>query len=116
MEKLLESAYFESDNFTVLGWWKKRSPTFLILSLVAHDILAISVSIVASESTFSTEGRVLDSFKTSLTPQIVEALICCQDWIRLSHVPINVEEKIEDLEMFKEEMRNISIESSAGNY
>ncbi|GJT82875.1 zinc finger BED domain-containing protein RICESLEEPER 2-like protein, partial [Tanacetum coccineum] len=60
-----DSAYFESDNFTILGWWKKRSSAFLILSLVAHDILAIPVSTLASESTFSTEGRVLDSFKTS---------------------------------------------------
>nr|GFC68739.1 zinc finger BED domain-containing protein RICESLEEPER 2-like [Tanacetum cinerariifolium] len=97
-----DSAYFESDNFTGLGWWKKRSPTFLILSLVARDILAIPVSTVASKSTFSTGGRVLDSFRTSLTPQIVEALICCQDWIRSSSVPINVEEKIEDLEKFEE--------------
>nr|GEX86026.1 hypothetical protein [Tanacetum cinerariifolium] len=111
-----ESAYFESDNFTGLGWWKKRSPAFLILSLVARDILAIPVSTVASKSTFGTGGRVLDSFRTSLIPQIVEALICCQDLIRSSHVPINVEEKIEDLEKFEEEMRNISIESSAGNY
>nr|GEW96780.1 zinc finger BED domain-containing protein RICESLEEPER 2-like [Tanacetum cinerariifolium] len=55
----------------------------------------------------------LDSFKTSLTPQIVEALICCQDWILSSHAPIDVEEKIEDLEKFEEEMRSISIESSA---
>ncbi|GJU19766.1 zinc finger BED domain-containing protein RICESLEEPER 2-like protein [Tanacetum coccineum] len=92
-----DSTYFESENFTVLGWWKKRSLTFPILSLVARDILAIPVSAMASESTFSTGGRVLDSFRTSLTPQIVEAFICCQDWIRSSHVPINVEEKIEDL-------------------
>nr|GEY78808.1 hypothetical protein [Tanacetum cinerariifolium] len=60
--------------------------------------------------------RVLDSFRTSLTLQIVEALIYCQDWIRSSHVPINLEEKIKDLEKFEEEMRNISIESSAGDY
>nr|GEV72757.1 hypothetical protein [Tanacetum cinerariifolium] len=61
-------------------------------------------------------GRVIDSFKTSITPQIVEALICCQDWIRSSRAPINVEEKIEDVKEFEEEMRNISIESSTGNY
>ncbi|GJU60689.1 zinc finger BED domain-containing protein RICESLEEPER 2-like protein [Tanacetum coccineum] len=94
-------AYFKSDNFTILGWWKKRSLAFPILSLVACNILAIPVSTVASESIGC---RVLDSFRTSLTPQIVEALICCQDWIRLSHVPVNVEEKIEDLEKFEEEL------------
>ncbi|GKB64438.1 zinc finger BED domain-containing protein RICESLEEPER 2-like protein [Tanacetum coccineum] len=38
-----DGAYFESDNFTVFGWWKKRSPAFPILSLVACDILVIPV-------------------------------------------------------------------------
>ncbi|GKD39710.1 zinc finger BED domain-containing protein RICESLEEPER 2-like protein [Tanacetum coccineum] len=42
------SAYFESDNFTVLGQWKKRSPTFPILSRIARDILAILDSTMAS--------------------------------------------------------------------
>ncbi|CAI0545036.1 unnamed protein product, partial [Linum tenue] len=28
--------------------------------------------------------RVLDSFSTSLSPEVVEALICCEDWIRSS--------------------------------
>ncbi|CAI0546435.1 unnamed protein product, partial [Linum tenue] len=37
-----------------------------------------------SESAFSTGGRVLDSFRTSLSPEVVEALICCEDWIRSS--------------------------------
>ncbi|CAI0382939.1 unnamed protein product, partial [Linum tenue] len=46
--------------------------------------LAASISTVASESTFSTGGRVLDSFRTSLSPEVVEALICCEDWIRSS--------------------------------
>ncbi|CAI0476083.1 unnamed protein product, partial [Linum tenue] len=48
------------------------------------DILAVPISIVASESAFSTGGRVLDSFRTSLSPEVVEALICCEDWIRSS--------------------------------
>lgn len=94
--------WFECQDFTVLGWWKKRSPAFPILSLVARDILAIPISTVASESTFSTGGRVLDSFRSSLTPQTVEALICCQDWIRSSDKPVDVEERIEDLEKFED--------------
>nr|GEV56859.1 zinc finger BED domain-containing protein RICESLEEPER 2-like [Tanacetum cinerariifolium] len=49
-----DEAYFKSGDFTVLGWWKRRSPAFLVLSLVARDILAIPISTVASESTFST--------------------------------------------------------------
>ncbi|CAI0474514.1 unnamed protein product [Linum tenue] len=51
---------------------------------MARDILAVPISTVASESAFSTGGRVLDSFRTSLSPEVVEALICCEDWIRSS--------------------------------
>lgn len=52
------------------------------------DILAIQISTVASESAFSTSGRVLDPYRTSLSTSIVEALICTQDWVRKSRKPI----------------------------
>ena len=97
-----DEAYFKSDNFTVLGWWKRRSPAFPVLSLVARDILAIPISTVASESTFSTGGRVLDSFRSSLSPETVQALICCQDWVRSGDVAVNLEDLIDDLENFED--------------
>ena len=55
---------------------------FSILSKMARDILAVPVSTVASEAAFSTGGRVLDAFRSSLSPKIVQAIICAQDWIR----------------------------------
>ncbi|CAN1835107.1 Zinc finger BED domain-containing protein RICESLEEPER 2 [Linum perenne] len=55
---------------------------FPMLSEMARDILAIPKSTVALESTFSTGGRVLNEFRTSLSPQVVEAVICCEDWLR----------------------------------
>ncbi|KAL7181545.1 hypothetical protein ACSBR1_040439 [Camellia fascicularis] len=45
-------------------------------SQVAMDILAIIDSIVAFESTFNTGGCILDQFRNSLTPKLVESLIC----------------------------------------
>ena len=47
-------------------------------------MLAISVSTVASESTFSIEGGgvVLDSFHSLLSLNTVEALICTQNWLK----------------------------------
>ena len=63
---------------------------------MAQDILAIPISTVASESVFSTSGRILDDFRTSLTPFMLEALVCTQDWLRRS-TPINIEENIEEL-------------------
>ncbi|GJR02544.1 zinc finger BED domain-containing protein RICESLEEPER 2-like protein [Tanacetum coccineum] len=103
-----DDAYFKSGDFTVLGWWKSRSPAFPVLSLVARDILAIPISTVASESTFSTGGRVLDSFRSSLSLETVQALICCQDWVRSGDVAVNLEENIDDLEKFEDEMGTTS--------
>ncbi|XP_038684473.1 zinc finger BED domain-containing protein RICESLEEPER 2-like isoform X2 [Tripterygium wilfordii] len=71
----------DGENFNVLIWWKIHSYRFPILSAIARDLLAIPISTVASKSAFSTGGRVLDSFRSSLTPQIVEALICVEDWL-----------------------------------
>ncbi|XP_024026800.1 zinc finger BED domain-containing protein RICESLEEPER 2-like [Morus notabilis] len=69
-------------NFAVLDWWKNNATNYKVLSLVARDILVIHVSTVASESTFSTRGCILDPFSSSLSPKMVEALICTQNWLR----------------------------------
>ena len=68
---------------------------------MARDVLAVPISTVASESCFSTRGRVLDTFRSSLTPKIVEALICTQDWLRSSSADILVEEEINEIENFE---------------
>ncbi|CAN6453780.1 unnamed protein product [Victoria cruziana] len=49
---------------------------------MARDILAIPISTIASESTFSTGGRIFDSYRSRLDTKTVEALICAQDWLR----------------------------------
>ena len=49
-----------------------------------RDILAIPVTTVAFESAFSIGGRVLSGHHSRLTPQMVEALMCSQSWLRHS--------------------------------
>jgi len=41
---------------------------------MARDLLAIPISTIALESTFSTGGRILDSFQTSLTPKVIDSI------------------------------------------
>ncbi|KAJ9561442.1 hypothetical protein OSB04_006602 [Centaurea solstitialis] len=48
----------------ILLWWNVNGCKYDILSLIAKDVLAILVSLVASESAFSTSGRILDSFRS----------------------------------------------------
>jgi hAT family C-terminal dimerisation region len=68
----------------VLEWWKVNCVKFPILSQLARDILSIPISMVASESAFSAGGRVLDDYRSSLTKDMVELLVCGGDWIRAS--------------------------------
>ncbi|KAL1209432.1 putative AC transposase [Cardamine amara subsp. amara] len=91
-------------NFHVLVWWKKVGSKYRILSLMAKDLLAIPVSSVASESAFSTSGRVIDPYRSSLTPRTVEALICAQDWIRSDYEKISLEDQFCQLEILEDGM------------
>nr|KAJ0210891.1 hypothetical protein LSAT_V11C400199240 [Lactuca sativa] len=75
-------------NFDILDWWKKNALRFPIVARMAKDILSIQVTTVASESVFSTCGRILDEYRTRLNTPIVEALVCTQDWVRKSRKPI----------------------------
>ncbi|XP_074327621.1 zinc finger BED domain-containing protein RICESLEEPER 1-like [Apium graveolens] len=51
----------------VLLWWKVNAHKYPTLSKMAHNLLAIPVSTVSSESAFSTGSRVIDTFRTSGT-------------------------------------------------
>jgi len=65
------------DKLDILGWWKINASKYKILSKVAQHVLAIPISTLASESAFSTGGRTLDQFRSSLSLATVQTLICC---------------------------------------
>lgn len=54
------------------------------MSNMAKRFLAVPASSVSSESTFSTGGRILDDYRSSLKPETVQALVCASSWIRAS--------------------------------
>ncbi|XP_062086381.1 zinc finger BED domain-containing protein RICESLEEPER 2-like [Humulus lupulus] len=66
--------------FDILQWWKHNGFKYPIVARMAKDVLVVHMSIVASESDFSTGGRILDSFRSSLFLRMVEALICSKNW------------------------------------
>jgi hypothetical protein len=75
----MENVEKANANFDILTWWKVNLTKFPIVAKIAPDVLAIPIIIVASESTFSTRGCVLDPFRSSLALRTVEALICLQN-------------------------------------
>ena len=70
------------EHFDVLSWWKVNGSNYSILSRIARDILAISITTVASESAFSTGSRFVSSYRNKLHPRTLDALMCSQGWIR----------------------------------
>ncbi|GAU25736.1 hypothetical protein TSUD_216670 [Trifolium subterraneum] len=80
--KNLDEALEEEGDLDVLIWWKDNCTRYSVLARISREVLAIPVSTVASESAFSTGGRVLDAYRSSLSSTTVEALICTQDWVK----------------------------------
>uniref|UniRef100_A0ACD5VC31 Uncharacterized protein n=1 Tax=Avena sativa TaxID=4498 RepID=A0ACD5VC31_AVESA len=80
--------YLEEDfhpltaDLDILKWWDVNSARYPTLGRIARDVLAVPASTVASESAFSTCGRVITHHRSSLAPETVEALMCLGDWIK----------------------------------
>ncbi|KAL3533323.1 hypothetical protein ACH5RR_006844 [Cinchona calisaya] len=89
---------------------KINTSRYLVRSLMARDVPAIPVFTMVSELAFRAGGRVLDPFHSSLTPRMVEALICVQDWLRTSHEPLYLEEFLEELEEIEYELSSLTDE------
>ncbi|KAM0878925.1 hypothetical protein ACQ4PT_034568 [Festuca glaucescens] len=92
-------------GFDLLDWWKVNSLRYPVLAKMARRFLTIPASSVSSESTFSTSGRVLDDYRSSLKPVIVESLVCGASYIKGAHrdsnTIVNVDDEEENVETIK---------------
>jgi hypothetical protein len=83
LQRYLEEGFHPcTPDFDILQWWAVNSARYPILGNIARDVLAVPASSVASESAFSTCGRVITDHRTSLGHKTVEALMCYGDWIK----------------------------------
>ncbi|KAK3194502.1 hypothetical protein Dsin_025812 [Dipteronia sinensis] len=78
---LEEKALPGTHDFDVLCWWKTNGIKYPIMCEIARVILAIPISTVASESSFSTSGRIVSSHRNRLLPSTLEAIMCTQNWL-----------------------------------
>ncbi|KAK9031747.1 hypothetical protein V6N11_056037 [Hibiscus sabdariffa] len=84
LEKYLDEPVFPRNfDFNILNWWRVHTPRYPILSMMARDVLGTPMSTVSRESAFNAGGRVLDSSRSSLAPDTLQALICTQDWLQI---------------------------------
>ncbi|KAL0387425.1 UNVERIFIED_CONTAM: Zinc finger BED domain-containing protein RICESLEEPER 2 [Sesamum radiatum] len=63
---LEESLLPRARDFDILNWWKTNGVKFPTLQKMARDILAIPVSTVASESAFSSSGKLINPHRNRL--------------------------------------------------
>ena len=70
LDVYLDEGLFISQDykFDALAWWKEKSMKFRILSKLAENVLAVPITTVAFEATFSAGGRVIDPYRSSLSP------------------------------------------------
>ena len=93
-------------NFEILEWWRDNCNRFQVLSKVVKDVLTVPVSTVASESAFSTGGRIVDPFRSSLSLLMVQNLVCSQNWLQ-AIVPISHCQSRDDVEALEEELLDL---------
>ncbi|KAL2926616.1 putative AC transposase [Bienertia sinuspersici] len=88
-EKSQLDLYLEEKNIDhnvkhdVLLWWENnRAHRHPQLRALAHNILAIPILSIPSESAFSMCKKLINPWRASLASITIESLACYEDWLR----------------------------------
>ncbi|GJW57295.1 zinc finger BED domain-containing protein RICESLEEPER 3 [Tanacetum coccineum] len=101
---------------------EEKETMYPVLSRIAMDIISVQASSVASESIFSTSGRVLSIRRTRLTPASLEMCMCLKDHLNAKErkqdkspleIPLDFEEDVLDDEVQRNEAIPLSDEEIA---
>ncbi|TYJ39866.1 hypothetical protein E1A91_A04G098900v1 [Gossypium mustelinum] len=82
---LVESSNVSNNNLVYSSFHQlnyKSSIRYHEFSLLARDLLAILILIIASVSAFSTGKKVITPLRSSLKLKMVQAIVCFDDWMR----------------------------------
>jgi hypothetical protein len=82
LDRYLDEDPIRAEELDVINWWMGNVAKYPTLSRIARDLFAVPATSVPSESAFSIARKTINDFRSSLTPETVEALICSQDWYR----------------------------------
>jgi hypothetical protein len=91
---LEEEMLARTTNLDIIGWWNVAGVKYPTLRKIARDIMSIPVTTMASESVFSTGGRVISPSRSRLAPKMVEASMCMQAWVRTDMLGMNTSRSI----------------------
>nr|GEX18379.1 ribonuclease H-like domain-containing protein [Tanacetum cinerariifolium] len=106
LDNLLCELHFPLSTAT---WFLERKKTMVpALPRIAMDLISVQASSIASESAFSTSGRVLSIRRTRLSPVSLEMCICLKDHLDAKvrkqdkcpfEIPLDFEEDVFDDEV-----------------
>ncbi|KAF0897823.1 hypothetical protein E2562_000527 [Oryza meyeriana var. granulata] len=74
----------QNEDFDILKWWKDNASMYPTLARLARDVLAIPGCAVSSDSAFLELDERASILYRKVSLEVIEALICTQDWIRSS--------------------------------
>ncbi|GLT34594.1 hypothetical protein SLA2020_091010 [Shorea laevis] len=89
-----ESYLMEID---ILKWWQNNSSKFPTMVKMARDFLAIPLSTIVSNSAFTTKVKKIVSSNGDQDLKIINAMICCQDWLASVKASVDSEKRDEKL-------------------